>query len=293
MAWQTPPMPGVRIVTDSACDLTDELVATHNVIVVPLTIRFGEEELEDRRQLSPDDFWDWCRGKGDLPATAAPSPGSFVTAYQRAADEGAEAVLCLTLSSGVSGTFDSAVTAAESFTTVPVRVVDTRSLTMGQGLIVIAAAEEAAAGADLDTLVASTLDRIGRVRVYGVLGGLDFLQRGGRIGGAQALLGSLLSIKPVIQVKDGVVAEESKQRTRSRALAYLAAKVAGDTPLERLAVADGACDDITDVLTQISAIEVDHPLVSVQLGPVVGSHTGPNTVGVCYIVSARPAGAGE
>ena len=126
-----------------------------------------------------------------------------------------------------------------------------------------------------------------------MLGGLDFLQRGGRIGGAQALLGSLLSIKPVIQVKDGVVAEESKQRTRSRALAYLAAKVAGDAPLERLAVADGACDDIADVLTQLGAIEVDHPLVSVQLGPVVGSHTGPNTVGVCYIVSARPAGAGE
>jgi DegV family protein with EDD domain len=293
MAWQTPPMPGVRIVTDSACDLTDELVATHNVIVVPLTIRFGEEELEDRRQLSPDDFWDRCQGKGALPATAAPSPGSFVTAYQRAADEGAEAVLCLTLSSGVSGTYHSAVTAAESFTTVPVRVVDTRSLTMGQGLIVIAAAEEAAAGADLDTLVASTLDRIDRVRVYGVLGGLDFLQRGGRIGGAQALFGSLLSIKPVIQVKDGEVAEESKQRTRSRALAYLAAKVAGDAPLERLAVADGACDDIADVLEQISAIKVDHPLVSVQLGPVVGSHTGPNTVGVCYIVAARPAGAGE
>ena len=293
MAWQTPPMPGVRIVTDSACDLTDELVTKYNVIVVPLTIRFGEEELEDRRQLSPHDFWDRCRGKGDLPATAAPSPGSFVTAYQRAVDEGSEAILWLTLSSGVSGTYDSAKTAAESFTTVPVRVVDTRSLTMGQGLIVIAAAEEAAAGADLDTLVASTLDRIGRVHVYGVLGGLDFLQRGGRIGGAQALLGSLLSIKPVIQVKDGVVAEESKQRTRSRALAYLAAKVAGDAPLERLGVADGACDDITDVLKQISAIDVEHPLVSVQLGPVVGSHTGPNTVGVCYIVSARPAGAGE
>ena len=135
MAWQTPPMPGVRIVTDSACDLTDELVATHHVIVVPLTIRFGEEELEDRRQLSPDDFWDRCQGKGDLPETAAPSPGSFVTAYQQAADEGAEAVLCLTLSSGVSGTYASAVTAAESFTAVPVRVVDTRSLTMGQGLM--------------------------------------------------------------------------------------------------------------------------------------------------------------
>jgi DegV family protein with EDD domain len=291
--WQTPLMPGVRIVTDSACDLTDQLVKEHAVIVVPLTIRFGEEEFEDRRQLSPDEFWVRCQGKAALPETAAPSPGSFVAAYQQAVDEGADAVLCLTISSGVSGTYASAVTAAGTFTGAPVRVVDTRSLTMGQGLLVLAAAEDAAAGMGLDELEAATVERAGRVHVYGVLGGLDFLQRGGRIGGAQALLGSLLSIKPVIQVKDGEVAEESKQRTRSRALAYMTAKVAADTPLEWLAVADGACDDIVAVQAQLTAVPVEHPPVSVQLGPVVGSHTGPNTVGICYIVAAAPAGGGE
>ncbi|HVA09148.1 MAG TPA: DegV family protein [Acidimicrobiales bacterium] len=275
----------VRIVTDSACDLTDELVKQYNVIVVPLTIRFGAEELQDRKELTPEDFWQRCVGKGALPETAAPSPGAFMNAYQQAADEGADGVLCLTISSGVSGTYASAVTAADSFSGIPVQVLDTLSLTMGQGLLVIAAAEDAAAGATLDSLVGATHDRIGRVRVYGVLGGLDFLQRGGRIGGAQAVLGSLLSIKPVIQVKDGVVAEESKQRTRARALAYLTAKVEGDAPLERLAVADGACDDIDDVLVQLQTIKSKSPLVSVQLGPVVGAHTGPNTVGVCYILS--------
>jgi DegV family protein with EDD domain len=286
-------MTGVRIVTDSACDLTDALVATHNVVVVPLTIRFGNEELEDRRELSPDEFWVRTAGKGDLPETSAPSPGSFVAAFQQAADEGADGILCLTLSSGVSATYGSAVTAADTFSAVPVRVLDTRSLTMGQGLMVLAAAEEAAAGADLDALEAAARDRVDRVRVYGVLGGLDFLQRGGRIGGAQAMLGSLLSIKPVIQVRDGEVAEESKQRTRSRALAYMTAKVAADVPLERLAVADGACDDIDAVRATLSGIPVEHPLVAVQLGPVVGSHAGPNTVGVCYIVAAGPGGAGE
>ena len=280
-------MPGVHIVTDSACDLTDALVKEHHVIVVPLTIRFGDEELEDRRQLSPEEFWQRCKGKGTLPETAAPSPGSFMAAYQQAADEGAEAVLCLTISSGVSGTYASAVTAADSFSAIPVNVVDTRSLTMGQGLLVIAAAEDAAAGAGLDDLVAATESRIGRVHVYGVLGGLEHLQRGGRIGGAQALLGSLLNIKPVIQVKDGVVAEESKQRTRGRALDYLTTKVKADTPLERLSVADGACDDIADVLSRLDGIATEHPLVSVQLGPVVGAHTGPNTVGVCYITAGQ------
>ena len=143
------------------------------------------------------------------------------------------------------------MTAADTFSAVPVRVVDTYSLTMGQGLLVIAAAEEAAAGAGLDELVAATEDRIPRTRIYGVLGGLEHLQRGGRIGGARALLGSLLNIKPVIQLKDGEVAEESKQRTRARALAYLIDKVAADAPLERLAVADGACDDFADVMARL------------------------------------------
>ena len=280
-------MTGVRIVTDSACDLTEELVKQHEVIVVPLTIRFGAEEFEDRTELAPDEFWRRCQGKGALPETAAPSPGAFMAAFQQAADEGATSVLCLTLSSKLSATYASAVTAAGTFTAIPVRVIDTRSVTMGQGLMAIAAAEEAADGMGLDDLFAASEDRTGRVRVYGVLGGLEFLQRGGRIGGAQALLGSLLSIKPVIVVKEGEVAEESKQRTRSRALSYMSTKVAGDAPLERLAIADGACDDIDAVALQLTAIAVEHPMVSVQLGPVVGSHTGPNTVGVCYIMPGR------
>jgi DegV family protein with EDD domain len=281
-------MPGVHIVTDSACDLSDQLVKEHNIVVVPLTIRFGDEELEDRRQLSPAEFWERCKGKGALPETAAPSPGAFQAAYQQAVDEGAEAVLCLTISSKVSGTYASAVTAADTFSSAPVRVVDTNSLTMGQGLLVVAAAEDAAGGAGLDQLTADTEDRIGRTHVYGVLGGLEHLQRGGRIGGARALVGSLLNIKPVIQLKDGEVAEESKQRTRTRALAHMTDKVKADAPVERIAVADGACDDFGNVVASVSGIATEHPLLTVELGPVVGTHAGPNTVGVCYIV--RPSG---
>jgi fatty acid kinase fatty acid binding subunit len=283
-------MPGVHIVTDSACDLSQELVKEHNVLVVPLTIRFGSDELEDRRQLTPAEFWERCRGKGALPETAAPSPGAFQAAFQQAADEGADAVLCLTISSKVSATYSSAVAAAESFNAVPVRVLDTYSLTMGQGLLVIAAAEDAAAGAGLDALVAATEDRARRTRIYGVIGGLEHLQRGGRIGGARALVGSLLNIKPVIQLKDGAVAEESKQRTRAKALAYLTDKVRSDAPLERIAVADGACEDFPAVVASLGDIATEHPLVQVELGPVVGTHAGPNTVGVCYIVPAGTAG---
>jgi DegV family protein with EDD domain len=278
-------MPGVHVVTDSACDLTDELASSAGITVVPLTIRFGSEELLDRRDLSPADFWRRCKESPALPETAAPSPGAFQEAFEQAADQGASGILCVTLSSGVSATYQSALTAAATFTDrIPVTVVDSRSLTMGQGLMCLAAAERAAAGDDLDSIARMVTDQIGRTHVFGVLGALDHLQRGGRIGGAAALVGSLLSIKPVIQVKDGLVEQESKQRTRARALDYLVAKVAADGPLDRLAVCNGAASDIDAVVSRLGEIATAHTAVVVELGPVVGTHSGPETIGVCYVV---------
>lgn len=282
-------MPGVRVITDSACDLTDELAQPRDITVVPLTIRFGSEELADRRELSPAEFWQRCRASPTLPVTAAPSPGAFRAAYEAAADEGAEGVLCCTISSGVSATYQSALAGAEAFGgRIPVEVVDTRFLTMGQGLLCMAAAERAAQGAGLGDLVAEVGELIGRTRVLGVVGTLDHLQRGGRIGGAAALLGSLLSIKPVIEVRDGVVEQESKQRTRARALDYLVGKCIADAPLERVAVCSGAAEDVDAVVARLEAVETTHPLVVVDLGPVVGTHAGPGSVGVCYQVAPRP-----
>ncbi len=280
-------MSGVRVVTDSACDLSEELAQRYGIEVVPLTIRFGDDELLDRRDLSPQEFWRRCRGSGALPETAAPSPGSFGAAFERAADGGADAVICLTLSSGVSATYQAALAGAEALAArMPVAVIDTRSLTMGQGLMCIAAAEAAASGATLEEVTDLANDLVGRTRVLGVVDTLDHLQRGGRIGGAAALLGSLLSIKPVIEVRDGVVEQESKQRTRGRALDYLAAKVGGDAPLERLAVCNGAAPDIEAVVGRLRTLEVAHDLVVTDLGPVVGTHSGPGAIGVCYQLPA-------
>jgi DegV family protein with EDD domain len=284
----------VRVVTDSACDLSPELADRVGIIVVPLTIRFADEELLDRRDLSPAEFWQRCKRSATLPETAAPPPGDFQAAYERAADEGATDVVCLTLSAGVSATYQSALSGAGAMAgRLGVHVVDTRSLTMGQGLICLAAAELSAGGAPVTDVLAAVADLVPRTKVLGVVDTLDHLQRGGRIGGAAALVGSLLSIKPVIEVRDGVVEQESKQRTRGRALDYLVAKVRDDAPLERLAICNGAAPDIDAVVERLRSVEVAHELVVTDLGPVVGTHAGPGAIGICYQVPARDGTPGR
>lgn len=276
-------MPDVQVVTDSACDLTPENAEERGVRIVPLSIRFGDEELVDREGLSTKEFWDRVTTTTVVPETAAPSPGAFQRAFADAADAGHSGVLCITLSSRLSATYQSACTAADSVSDrIAVSVVDSLTLTMGQGLLVLAAADEAETGKSLDEITAVVEELKGRTRVYGVVESLDYLRRGGRIGGAAHLVGSLLSIKPVIEVREGVVEVESKQRTRQRSLHYLVSKVLEAGPLERLGVANGAASDIDELLDALRAATPVHEMVLTDLGPVIGSHSGPGTIGVCF-----------
>jgi DegV family protein with EDD domain len=280
-------MARVRIVTDSACDLTDQLATANGIVIVPLSIRFGDEELVDRRDLNAEEFWKRCASSPTLPETSAPPPGAFQSVFEAARDDGYDAVVCVTISAELSsGTHQSAVTAAGAAHGIDVRVVDTRTVTMGQGLVALAAAEAASSGADAAAISDLAAEVALRTRVFGAIDTLEHLQRGGRIGAARAMLGSMLSIKPVIQVSNGIVAEESKQRTRSRSLEYLAGKVRAAAPLERLAVCDGAAPDLDKFLGLLDGIEVHRGLLTVELGPVVGTHTGPGTIGVCYELPA-------
>lgn len=277
-------MARIRVVTDSACDLSRSMAADLGVTIVPLSIRFGDEEFIDGVSLTPTEFWAKCKASAVLPETAAPSPGAFQEAFRSAADEGYDGVLCITLSAGVSATYQAAVNAAKALDgVIPVRVIDSMTLTVALGLLVIDLAERAAAGDDLDQLEARAIEQIPHTRVLGVLDTLDHLAKGGRIGGASQLLGSLLSIKPVLTVIDGAVAEESKQRTRSRSLRYLAEQARAAAPLRRLAVSHGAADDLDDCLALLADIPTEHPVVVTDLGPVIGTHAGPGTIGVCWI----------
>ena len=277
-------MARIRVVTDSACDLSADVAAEHGITVVPLSIRFGDEEFVDGRDLTTEEFWARCKASAVLPETAAPSPGTFQEAFLAAADEGYDGILSLSLSGGVSATYQSAMTAAKAVADrIEVRAVDSRSMTMSLGLMVLDIAELAEGGADLDTLEARATLLIPRTSVYGAVENLDHLEKGGRIGGAKALLGSLLSIKPVVTLVNGEVAEESKQRTRGRSLQNLADNVLNSAPLSRVAVAHGAAADLDTFLALIKDVKSEHPLIVSQLGPVIGTHTGPGTMGICMV----------
>lgn len=276
----------VRVVTDSSCDLPAALADELGILIVPLTVRFGSEELVDRRDLTPAQFWARSSVSPTLPETSAPSPGAFEEAFREAAAGGADGVLCVNLSTRLSATAQSAGTAAQAVAgDIDVRVVDSRSVTLGLGLMVLEAARRAAAGADLDSLVASVEAVRGRTRIIGALDTLENLKKGGRIGGAQALLGSVLSIKPIIEVIDGAVEPGPKQRTRARALRYLVDRVAAEPGIDALAILHGAAPDVDTLVTLIEPHFPRERVVVGDLGAVVGSHTGLRTIGVAYQVS--------
>ncbi|MTA45537.1 MAG: DegV family EDD domain-containing protein, partial [Actinobacteria bacterium] len=215
-------MTGVHIVTDSSCDLSEAETTTNGIGVVPLNIRFGNDEYIDREELSVNDFYAKMATTGLLPETSAPSPGRFEQAFRGAAAVGASAVVCINLSGELSATVQSARNAATAVNgDIDVRVIDSRSLTGGLGTMVLEAALAARDGADADTVVALVESMIARTEIYAALDTLENLKKGGRIGSAKALLGSMLSVKPIIRIVDGAVDEAGKQRTRKRALEWL------------------------------------------------------------------------
>jgi len=236
----------VRIVTDSSCDLPQAMADALGIRIVPLSVRFGDTEYIDRTTITATEFWSKCAASATLPETAAPSPGSFEETYRSLAAEGATAIVVIALSSDLSATMQSAELAARAVAPgIDVRIVDSRNASMGLGLTVLACAELAKTGASADEVVARAQSVIPRTRVFAALDTLDNLKKGGRIGGAKAMLATVMSIKPLISITNGLVEEAGKQRTRSKALAHLVDILRNqEVPIERLAVLNAQCADI-------------------------------------------------
>ena len=271
----------IRVVTDSSCDLPAELAAIHRIEIVPLTIRFGDREFIDRVDLTHMEFWQTLADSSNLPETAAPSAGAFRDAFQKLAGEGAAGVVVVCLSARLSGTAQAAAIAAEQTSEMPVRVVDSQNVSMALGFQVLEAARAAARGDDLAHVESAALRARDRTNFVVALDTLDFLQRGGRIGSAQAFFGGLLQVKPLITMEDGVVAPAGRVRTRSRAWSALIEEATRLGPrLAEVAVVSGGSPDTNLFRDQLAAVIPTH-LVA-QIGPVVGTHSGPGVLGFAY-----------
>jgi DegV family protein with EDD domain len=274
----------VRIVTDSACDLPQPLVDELGITLVPLTFSFGNEEFTDRISLTTSEFWARCSASPVLPQTAAPSPGKFAEAFTKLAKEAASAILVVTLSAELSATKQAAEQGAQAAgLSIPIRIVDSRSASMGEGINVVAAARLARGGMGVDDLARAVTDLAGRTRVWGALDTLENLKKNGRIGGAKALLASALAIKPIITVDDGKVAEGGKERTRRKALAFVVEKFRAAGKVSNVAVLHAQCSDVDDFVAQLRETYSGEIIVG-DIGSVIGSHTGPGTIGVTFHV---------
>lgn len=272
----------VRIITDSAADLTVEQAEALGVRIVPLTIRFGDEEYTDVVELSPSSFYEKMASSTALPETAAPSPGAFEAAIREAGADG-DAVVVINLSGDLSGTVGSARAAAKAIgDEIDVRVIDSKSITATLGTKVIAAAEAARAGRSADEIQELVEDMIPRGHILGALDTLDNLKKGGRLKAAEAVLGSMLSIKPIIDISEGKADAAAKVRTRKKALVWLRDRLYQEPQLERLAVCSGNAADLDAFLDLIAD---RYPRDSVDLwtiGPVIGAHAGAGVIGIAW-----------
>ena len=272
----------VRIVTDSACDLPQSVADELGIEIVPLTIRIDGVEYVDRADLTPAEFWAKCAQSPTLPETAAPAPGQFEAVYRRLAAEGATSIVAINLSAALSATMQSAELASRAVAdTIPVTVVDSQQVTMGLGLVVTRAARLAAQGASHQEVVDLALSLAERTKVWGALDTLENLKKGGRIGGAKALLASALAIKPIIEVRDGKVEQGGKQRTRSKALQHVVDKVVEAGTIETLMVMHADCSDVDTFVEMLRPHHAGEIIVG-DIGPVVGTHAGHGTIGVAF-----------
>lgn len=283
-------MSKVRIVTDSAADLPPDVAAAHGIEIVPLHVRFGTESYVSGVEMSTEEFWSKLRSSNEAPSTAAPSAGDFQERYAKLIAEGATGIVSVHLSSKLSATYQSATMAAKE-TDVPVEVVDTLAVSAGTGLMALHAADRAKAGAEPDEIAAELDSLKSRVHLYGVIDTLEYLRLGGRIGGAQALLGTMLKVKPVISLEEGVVEPIGRVRTRAKALEHLAGLVREhEGRIERIVIISGEAPDTEQLIELMRPVTVERSDVWT-LGPIVGAHAGPGVVGAVFVTT--DAGASE
>ncbi len=284
-------MPSIAIITDTDASLPPAIAAKYTIRQVPINIIFGEEALETGVDIDDSQLFARIEQEGKLPTTSAPSPGQFVQAYQAAFNDGADSIICFCVSSEVSATYTAAVNAADLFPDRDIEVVDTRSLTMAQGFMVLAAAEAAEAGAAKAEIVARAMDVGQRTHLFGALATLKYLRMSGRVSHLTAGMASMLNIKPILTIRDGKLDMLERVRTKKRAWARvieLAQEAAGGQQIERMSVIHVDCpDDALQFESQLCASLPcpDERFLS-ELTPGLSVHSGAGFVGVVFVAAS-------
>ncbi len=275
----------IHVVTDSGSDLSLEVQERLGIHVVPLTVQFGSEIYKDGEEITAEQFFNRLKTEMDMPSTCQPSPADFVAMYEKIAQPG-DTIISVHLSSKMSGTYQSAVLASTMLDSgIKIKLVDSRSASMGEGLVAVAAAEGVQAGKDVDEILTDVQHAIENLQVYFVVDTLEFLKKNGRIGAASALVGTMLSIKPILTVTDGQVAPFEKIRGKAKALKRvreLVMEFQQKFPEKRIraalshATTQEEADQIAEALSQILPVEGD--VLIGKIGPTIGVHTGPGVV---------------
>lgn len=278
----------VRIVTDSTSDIPLEKARALGITIVPLTVFFGEQAYLDGIELDNAAFYSKLRTSKQSPRSSQPPPAAFQEAYRRLINEGADGILSVHLSSKLSGTYQSACTGRdalpEDMKKIPIEVLDSQIVSLGMGVPVMHAAEEARQGASLAELKTRLLDRLARTRVLFVLDTLEYLKRGGRIGGAGALLGNMLSVKPLLTFKNGEIVALERPRTRSKAFARIAQLVNEMGEVEEMGIIESD-DEVGQQLVQSLKSVYSGEIPAYKLGAVLGAYAGPGVAGVMVITA--------
>jgi DegV family protein with EDD domain len=278
----------VAVVTDSASDLSPELARADGITVVPLIVSFGDKEYRTGVDIDVDEFWRQLTAPdAPFPKTAACSPGAFQEAFEAAFAAGADDIVCVTVGAKLSATNKSATIARDALAGRSIHVFDSASASMSQGLMALMAAEQAAAGRSATHIMGELERRRPDHRLYAMVDTLEYLRRGGRISGAQAAIGSVLSVKPIITVEDGVVETADRVRTRSKARERLL-ELLTQRPIERIAIIHCLAPEIdafTAALTQRAGTSRS-AVVQAIVGPSVGPHLGPGAYGACVVYRA-------
>jgi DegV family protein with EDD domain len=275
----------IAVVTDSTVDLPREIAKAHHIHVIPQILIMGTKTWQDGVDIDPPAFYELLRTSPDFPSSSQPSVASFQAVFSELSKE-ADGIVAVLVANELSGTINSALTAAASLPELAIEIVDSRAVSMMLGFGVLAAAQVAAAGGDLQTVADAARSLIGRAHVYFVVDTLEYLHRGGRIGGAARLFGSALNLKPLLEIRDGAVCPVAKIRSRRKALERVYELLEGQfsegdrihMSVLHVAAPQEAAEFRDQLVSRFQPVE----MIETECGPVVGTHAGPGTVGVAF-----------